>query len=78
MVILLEPMNLMEKTKEGIYSLITQNERHKLVVKNMLAEGRNFIQMKLFNEDSPTYHFAEAKRLRWIPSFTNIDKKEAP
>lgn len=39
-----------KKTKEGIYSPITQNERHKLIVKNMFAEGRNFIQMKIFNK----------------------------
>lgn len=45
-----------KKTKEGIYSPITQNEIHKLVVKNMFAEGRNFIQMKLFNKFFDEFH----------------------
>lgn len=32
-----------KKVKEGIYSPITQNERHRLVLKKMRMEGQNFI-----------------------------------
>lgn len=45
-----------KKIKEGLYSPITQNERHRLVFKKMRMEGQNFLTKMFMDKHFEQYH----------------------
>lgn len=45
-----------KKIKEGLYSPITQNERHRLVLKKMRMQGQNAITRMLMEKNFEKYH----------------------